>query len=469
MTLDLLGEIPTDPAVRDAVKRRGLLLEITPGSPAAKAVTAIGARLAARDADRPQRGQGAGRFAPGLSSTSSAPWPPSAGRACVKASTSLRCTSHDFTLTLSTGSRPGRAEALAVDDAHAAQAVALGVAQERVEALARLVAPQAVQVDLGLHHPDAAAELAHDVDADAAAAVGERVVGVEQRLGVELVGDRFDQRGRLVALALARDRRRARPGQRRRARPCARRSTAPTLIANRSRSRRSAASIASAARRARPRRRVAAACIAARMRGSSASELARWPMRRRSQQPPLGERHHGRAVTDDEVIEHAHVDQGERALQGLGQELVGARRLGERPRVVVGEDHRRGAELERALDDLARIDARLRQRAAKHLLEADEPVLRVEEEHREDLVLAAAELQVQVFLDLGRRIEHRPRVELARDRAPRELEHRRDLGALGRAEPLDALELLGLGAQQAARGRRTRRAAAGRAAARSCP
>ncbi len=46
VTLDLLGEIPTDPAVRDAVKRRGLLLEITPGSPAAKAVSAIGMRMA---------------------------------------------------------------------------------------------------------------------------------------------------------------------------------------------------------------------------------------------------------------------------------------------------------------------------------------------------------------------------------------------------------------------------------------
>ncbi|MEO7115120.1 MAG: MinD/ParA family protein [Caldimonas sp.] len=48
VTLDLLGEIPTDPAVRDAVKRRGLLLEITPGSPAAKAVAAIGVRMAAQ-------------------------------------------------------------------------------------------------------------------------------------------------------------------------------------------------------------------------------------------------------------------------------------------------------------------------------------------------------------------------------------------------------------------------------------
>ena len=48
VNLDLVGEIPTDPAVRDAVKRRGLLLEITPGSPAAKAVSAIGVRMGAQ-------------------------------------------------------------------------------------------------------------------------------------------------------------------------------------------------------------------------------------------------------------------------------------------------------------------------------------------------------------------------------------------------------------------------------------
>jgi flagellar biosynthesis protein FlhG len=48
--LDLLGEIPTDSAVRDAVKRRGLLLEITPGSPAASAVIAIATRMAGETA-----------------------------------------------------------------------------------------------------------------------------------------------------------------------------------------------------------------------------------------------------------------------------------------------------------------------------------------------------------------------------------------------------------------------------------
>jgi flagellar biosynthesis protein FlhG len=44
--LDLLGAIPTDPAVREAVQKRQLLLEVYPGSPAAKAVTALAAKFA---------------------------------------------------------------------------------------------------------------------------------------------------------------------------------------------------------------------------------------------------------------------------------------------------------------------------------------------------------------------------------------------------------------------------------------
>ena len=46
LRLDLVGDIPTDPAVRDAVQKRQLLLEVYPGSTAAKAVAALAARLA---------------------------------------------------------------------------------------------------------------------------------------------------------------------------------------------------------------------------------------------------------------------------------------------------------------------------------------------------------------------------------------------------------------------------------------
>lgn len=43
--LDLLGEVPADPAVRDAVLRRQLLMETLPGAPAAVAMGALAARL----------------------------------------------------------------------------------------------------------------------------------------------------------------------------------------------------------------------------------------------------------------------------------------------------------------------------------------------------------------------------------------------------------------------------------------
>jgi flagellar biosynthesis protein FlhG len=47
VALELQGEIPTDPAVREAVQRRALLLDRLPGSRAALAVVAIAARMAA--------------------------------------------------------------------------------------------------------------------------------------------------------------------------------------------------------------------------------------------------------------------------------------------------------------------------------------------------------------------------------------------------------------------------------------
>ena len=44
--LELLGEVPLDPAVREAVQKRRLLLQLLPGCAAARAVEAIAARLA---------------------------------------------------------------------------------------------------------------------------------------------------------------------------------------------------------------------------------------------------------------------------------------------------------------------------------------------------------------------------------------------------------------------------------------
>jgi flagellar biosynthesis protein FlhG len=43
--LDLMGDIPSDTAVRDCVQRRQLLLETMPGAPAATAMRAIAKRM----------------------------------------------------------------------------------------------------------------------------------------------------------------------------------------------------------------------------------------------------------------------------------------------------------------------------------------------------------------------------------------------------------------------------------------
>ncbi len=43
--LDLLGEVPLDPAVRESVLRRQLLLEVMPGAPAAVGVSAVATRM----------------------------------------------------------------------------------------------------------------------------------------------------------------------------------------------------------------------------------------------------------------------------------------------------------------------------------------------------------------------------------------------------------------------------------------
>lgn len=44
--LQWLGDVPLDPAVREAVQRRKLLLELLPGCAAAQAVEAIAAKIA---------------------------------------------------------------------------------------------------------------------------------------------------------------------------------------------------------------------------------------------------------------------------------------------------------------------------------------------------------------------------------------------------------------------------------------
>jgi flagellar biosynthesis protein FlhG len=50
MRLDMLGEVPADPSVREAIQRRQLLLDAMPGAPASQAVVAVASKmLSSRD------------------------------------------------------------------------------------------------------------------------------------------------------------------------------------------------------------------------------------------------------------------------------------------------------------------------------------------------------------------------------------------------------------------------------------
>ena len=83
----------------------------------------------------------------------------------------------------------------------------------------------------------------------------------------------------------------------------------------------------------------------------------------------------GLIAGDDEMVEHLDLDQRERLLQVARQELVRLARLRHARRMVVREDHRRRVDAQRRLDDLARVDAGLRQRAFERVLDVDRFVL----------------------------------------------------------------------------------------------
>jgi hypothetical protein len=148
------------------------------------------------------------------------------------------------------------------------------------------------------------------------------------------------------------------------------------------------------------------------------------------------------------VVEHTHLHQRQRLLQRMGDHLVGARGLGHAARVIVCQHHRRGIALECAPRHLARVHAGLRQAAAEQDLELDQPVLGVEEEHAEHLVVERCQLQRQVVLHRLRLLEARLRGQALGEHAAGDLEHGGQLGALGRTQTLHRLQLVGARRQQ---------------------
>src|SRR6185437_13957427 len=86
------------------------------------------------------------------------------------------------------------------------------------------------------------------------------------------------------------------------------------------------------------------------------------------------------AAADDEMIVNRNV-QGFRRVGDVARHVdVGASGRRVAARMIVHQNYRRSAELERALDDLARIDGRVVDRAACQHFVGDEYVLAIEEE-----------------------------------------------------------------------------------------
>jgi hypothetical protein len=93
------------------------------------------------------------------------------------------------------------------------------------------------------------------------------------------------------------------------------------------------------------------------------------------------------ATADDDVVVHGDAERLGGADDVLGDGDVGLRGGRVARGVVVHQDERRGAQLQRALDHLAGIDRRVVDSAALLLLMRDQRVLAVEEEEVEFPVL----------------------------------------------------------------------------------
>src|SRR5882762_9393669 len=166
------------------------------------------------------------------------------------------------------------------------------------------------------------------------------------------------------------------------------------------------------------------------LRVQARSQAQRRIRRGSSQQPAFGKGHRA-AARDDEMVEHLDIDQGERAFQRAGEDLVGMARLCDPGGVVMRENHGRRVMPQGALHYLARVNARLGQGAAEQLLVRDDAMLRVEEQYHEDFLLAPGERQAQVIAHRSRRRQGVSRGDFLLERATRQLKGRLELRELG--------------------------------------
>ena len=130
--------------------------------------------------------------------------------------------------------------------------------------------------------------------------------------------------------------------------------------------------------------------------------------------------------------------------------------------MVVGQHHTAGPHIQGQLDHFARVHAGLAQRALEHGAVLQQVVLVVEQQQCKHLMAQMAQLQLQILLDAFGRIQHRALAQLLGQGAARQLQHRQQFGPFGRApQAFEALQVLGLGLQQARNAAKLRQKLAG--------
>ena len=129
------------------------------------------------------------------------------------------------------------------------------------------------------------------------------------------------------------------------------------------------------------------------------------------------------------MVERADIDQRQRLLQRLREQLVGPAGLGNAGRMIVRKDHRGRIARERSLDDLPWVNAGLRERTAKEFVRGEQPVLAVEKQSYEHFVGPRREQQPQIIADSLRRGERIARARFLGQRSPGKLDNSRKLRA----------------------------------------
>src|SRR5690349_816892 len=110
-------------------------------------------------------------------------------------------------------------------------------------------------------------------------------------------------------------------------------------------------------------------------------------------------------VADDEVIEHADVDEGECIAEPPRDQFVGLTRLRYAGRVVVRKDERGRVVLQRLPYDFARMNTGAVDGAAEHFFEMNEPVAVIEMQAAEHLVGPVTQLRGEELSRGGGRVQ----------------------------------------------------------------